>query len=167
MPTLYELSHDFKYLLDLLEDPNKTELDASIGEAFHHSTLALSQKAENVVMMIRELEARAEARRAEAEFHAGRAGVAQNAANRLRNYLHDTMQRFESTSLDAGRFTVKRVRNGGRPPVDFDAALMPERFRQVKELVSWDFDAARKEALENPDVEWAHIGDRGEHIRIK
>ncbi len=167
MPTLYEIANDFKFLLDLLDTETPEEQDESITEAMEHSQLALEVKTEAVVMMMRELEARADARLKEAEFHKRRAEVAANSARRLKDYLHDVMRTIDQLELAAGRFTVNRVRNGGRPPVDFDAALLPERFREVKEVVSWDYDAARKEALENPDVEWAHIGERGEHIRIK
>ena len=168
MATLYELAPDFVALADLLDseqavDPN---VDSSILKAVEASKMALGEKAEACVMMIREFEAKAKARKEERDRFATSAKHAQGAADRIKAYLLYVMQSNSLDKIDAGRFNLNRQKCGGKRAVAFVDELVPDEFRVIVETEEIDRDAAREAALANPNVKWATVAEQGERVRI-
>jgi hypothetical protein len=148
---------------DITDEEVASIIDAWLSEARGD----LTGKVDNYAGKIRALEARAAARKNEAERIAALATTDTNLATRLKERLRAF---FESEGLD--RFETPRFRfvianNGGRVPVTLDTSPenLPEGFRRVVFLPDTDAIRAALEAGET--VPGATLAPRGRHLRIK
>ena len=168
--TLFEISQDLTALYDRIEalggdvsDPAvEQEIDAWF-EALGHER---DGKLDNYAALIRELEARAEARRAEARRLADRARRDAEQADYLKNRLVLFFQQHGLKTVETPRYRLTVQRSGGPAPVHLkvDAEALPEAFQRWK--VSPDLGALR-EALERGEAtELAELGERSYYVRI-
>lgn len=166
---LYGLTQEMIELDNLLasaEDPD----DPAIFDAIQRA-LSLHDEREAKVdaycCLIAEINARAEARKAEAARLAENARVSENTVKRLKLRLLESFNAMGIGKLETERFTVSIARNGGLVPLemdDVDPTTLPEQFQKV--TVSVD-NAAVREALKTTDLPFAKLGERGQHVRIK
>ena len=96
---LYELTNELQDLIEMLEEDPENE---AIKETIATLLLDLDDKAEDYVRVIRQLEADAEAAKAEKLRLAKKQSAAENAAKRMRDYLKDAM-------ILTGRTKIKRA----------------------------------------------------------
>ena len=104
MSSLYELTQDAARLQDLLES-------GEIDEQTYADTLeamGVDTKIENICKMIRNLEAKAAACKAEKERFAAKEKTANNAVARLKESLLTYMLTVEKKKVEAGLFTVSK-----------------------------------------------------------
>ena len=77
--------------------------------------------------------------------------------------LHDTRK------VEGEHFTWQIQKNGGKAPLIIDESV--PAIGLPKEYQSWDVkvnkDAIRKALEEGKELSFAHIGERGESIRLK
>ena len=102
MPSLYELTQDAAYLQNLLESGDID--DQTFSDSME--SLMIDQKIENVCKMIRNLEAQADAYKAEKDRLADKEKTARNGVQRLKNSLLDYMTVTNGNKVQAGLFTV-------------------------------------------------------------
>ena len=71
------------------------------------------------------------------------------------------------TKIKGSVFTLAIQKNGGKAPVVLDVAVeeLPDELVRVKEEA--DIEAIRDYLENNPECKYAHIGERGESLRIK
>lgn len=143
--TLYNIADEIRATLDALDaTPEDTDLRATLDAL----GLAFDDKAQRVAFYIREREAQAEARKAEAKRLTEAAKTDANTADRLRRYLLDEMQRAGKTSCAFGVLTV-RVQNNP-PSVVIPEDLQPAPglpfVKETPATYAWD-KAALKDAL--------------------
>ncbi len=168
--TLFAISEDLQALYDRLEalggDVTDPEVEATLDAWFEDLIEERDVKLDNYAALIRELEARAAARREEARRLTDRARRDEDQAAYLKNRLVLFFQQHGLKSVETRRYRLTVARRGGRAPVDLhvDPEALPEPFRRVK--VSADLDAIR-EALERGEtLEFAELGERGYSLRI-
>ena len=170
MTTLYQLTEEMQALDELLtnaENPDSPEIFDAIQRA-----LALQDERERKVdaycCLIAEITARAVARKAEAERLYLSAQTSENAVKRLKTSLLESFAVLGIRKLETEKFTVTVAKNGGLVPLEMqaglDASSLPKEFQRI--VVSVDSEKVRA-ALETGTLDFAKLGERGSHVRIK
>jgi hypothetical protein len=133
--TLYDLSADYLSVLDLLEqtddDPALLEqaLDAIAGK--------ITQKADNIVALTRQLEGMAELRAAEAKRMKALADADAKRADRLRDYLLRHLVAIGAEHVETARFRIAVRQNPAAVQV-VDADAIPADFIRTVTTTSVD-----------------------------
>ncbi|AMA10730.1 siphovirus Gp157 family protein [Picosynechococcus sp. PCC 73109] len=169
MNTLFEITTDIRLLEELLENANDQDQEQTILDFLADSQTNLQEKVDNYVELIQELQARATARKERAKQLQELARSDENKARRLKTLLQTHLQSLEIKRLDTPRHRITLANNGGKAPLilreDLNVEALPQRFQKIE----LDTTAIR-EAIEAGDeeaLEIAHLGQRGQSIRIK
>lgn len=176
--TLYEISADLSALEDLLLDAGGELPDgaaeAAIDSWFEELGQARDAKVDRYCQLIRNLEARSEFRRGEAEPFLteanrlfDRARVDTNAIARLKGRLLAFFDRHAIRTLETDRFRVTAATNGGVQPLTITEPpeAIPDEFVELRRE---PLKAAIRRALEAGEfLPFAELGERGRSIRIK
>ena len=165
--TLYDLTSEYCELIDLLESGDYDE--DMIRDTMESIAFDFETKAEGYAKIIRNYEAEAAAMKAEEQRIRARRTVAENAAKRLKENLQYAMSVTGKTKFKSGTFSFNIAKNGGALPVILDAKpeLLPIEY--VTFEIKPDNKAIAEALNEDPDKlkGLAHLGERGESLRIK
>jgi hypothetical protein len=175
MTTLLEISQDLLNLeaqldeLAELPDEQQQIVVEWLEEIWTEKQSELKTKLENYAQYIRELELRAEARRAEAKRIADRAKVDENRAKCLKVMLMQFFQTHDLKTIETATFKLSLTKNGGKLPLILDetysVAEIPDALCKVERTP--DLDAIREALEAGKTLEFARLGERGQSIRIK
>lgn len=172
--SLFDIGEDFRAIDDLLEEcgGDITGVEATIDQWFAEADANLVQKAEGYCWFMRELAARADARKAEAARLAARAKTDQATHDWLRGRLLEFLQERGMAGVQTKSFRATVCRNGGLPPLLIDDAvkahpdsLPPGLYRTVV-THSVDTDAVRRALESGATIDGCAIGERGVHLRV-
>lgn len=166
--TLYEITGELLELQNMIEEGADPDV---VNDTIESVEFDLEQKAEGYVMVIRNLEAQAKAIKDEEKRLKEKRLSAENGIERLKKRLFDSMNATGKKKLNAGVFTLSVQKNGGALPVIIDADVenMP------KEMLKIDIKPDTKKIAELLQDEeksrlysrFAHLGERGESLRIR
>ena len=152
MASLYELSDDYRRLLDELES---AETDEERDEAFRQLEQLdadIAVKAENYARVIQTKKAEAEAYAKEKERLAARQKAAKNTADRLQQSLLDTMQLLGISAINTAIGTWRVAKNPWSCEI-LDEKEVPEEFRIPLEIpYKIDRDAIKKHFRETGEL---------------
>lgn len=162
MSNLYELTNNYETVLNMLYDEDADEqmilntLESIEGE--------IEDKADNYAKIIKELEAKRDARKNEAKRLNDSAITFDNRIKSLKQNLFNTMKETGKTKFATNLFAFNIVKNGGKQAIEIDGEV-PEQY--TKTIIENDTDKIRQ-ALENGEnLPFAHLKARGESLRIK
>jgi hypothetical protein len=175
--TLYNISADLSALEELLFEAGgelpEGEAEAAIDAWFEELGARRDAKVDSYCQLIRNLEARAELRRAQAQPFLTeanrlmeRARVDTNAVSRAKGRLLAFFERHHIATLETERFRVVAQANGGvQPLVISDPAHVPD---ELTEFIRKPMNAAIRALLEAGEaLPFAHLAERSRSIRIK
>ena len=165
--SLYAIQNEITDIVDAILDGGDTEAQQALEAHLAGLDAALDEKADHYAALIRHLEARADARRAEAQRMRDLATADDALAERLKTRLKEAMEATGRTKIDTSRFRLSVSNNGGRQPlsVTCDASSLPEELVTV--TVAANKDAIRQ-ALENgATIPGCELLPRGTSLRIK
>lgn len=173
MPTLYELSQDLLALEALLTETGGeiTDDDAALEVWFDELGEQRDAKIDGYCALIREFEARAEARELEAKRLMALAGSDTNNAKRLKARLKGFFEAQGIKKLETARFRLSVQANGGALPVivpegwEKEPASAPEAFQ--RRVIQLDKEAIREAIRNDDETHGASLGERGNHLRIR
>lgn len=169
--TLFSIGDDLTALADLLFDMEGEvtgETEATIDKWFAELNDAVEQKVDGYCALIREIEFRADARKAEAGRLRARAEIDASAAKRLRDRLKVFMVTHGKSKIETPRFQVSVAGNGGLEPMDIDPIDLNEIPAQfVKFDPSLDKDAVRQVLERGFKLDFARLRERGTSLRIR
>lgn len=162
---MYELSEDYRQVLELMEEDDWDEqtardtLEAVFGE--------IEYKAESMAKIIRMFNASAETAKAEADRLSARAKSFNNKADFIKSVLFENMKAINKTKIKTPLFTISIAKNGGKEPLKITGSLddIPGKYLIPQPPVP-NNDAIRA-LLTEKEVEWAHLEPRGEHLGIR
>lgn len=124
---LYELTNlfaDFAYRLEQAETPEEIE---ACSIALDGIEFSFDEKVENIVKMIRNMEADAKAyKEEEARFKAKKQSV-ENKIKNLKDYVFDSMEYLGKEKIQADLFTVS-IRNNAPSVEILDESAIPEDY---------------------------------------
>ncbi len=170
--TLWDIDADMSALDDLIDEAEGdiTACEATVDAWFAELKGDLSAKVDGYAGFIGELNARAEARKEEADRLAHRAKIDANLRDYLKNRLKDFFAARGLKKLETKRYKLTVAGNGGKLPLLLaDSAKnepekLPEPFRKVS--YSPNAEAIRAELEAGKPLEFATLGERGTHLRI-
>jgi Gp157 protein len=175
MPTIFQIADEISALHDLLSEcggelPDE-QAEAAIAEWLAETDVALDRKVDSYCGLIREFEARSEAREIEAKRLMAIAGADGNQAKRLKARLKDFFQVCGLQKLETPRFRVSIQANGGSLPLivppawEADPASAPEAFH--KHVIQLDREAIKNAIRNDEETHGAHLAEHGTHLRIR
>ena len=170
MPTLFDITDDMRALDQLLEDCGGDISDPAVEEAITKWMAEIKDgfetKVDNYCAFIKELTARAAARREEMERLAMRVKADENAAKSLKVRLQMVWEAMQLGKVATRRFSVSLAGNGGLAPLTVDPAQVPQEFF-VQPPPVIDNDKIRLALEAGRDVPGAALLPRGKHINIR
>ena len=114
--------------------------------------------------MIKELEAKADARKQEAKRLTTNAKFFENRINYLKQNLFNTMKQTGKTKFTTNLFSFNIAKNGGKQALTIDGDI-PKEYTKTK--IENDTDKIRKALEEGQELPFAHLEPRGESLRIR
>ena len=165
MTTLYELTAEYRDLIELLDEEGEGA-DESIEQALSQIEGDIKVKSENIAKVWHELNAKAEARRKEANRLRDRAAVAERAAQRIRKYLLEAMMAVKAKAVEWDTGSVSVCRNGGAAPIEVTDDL-PDEYMKTHMTIEPDLDKIRTALKSGEQVDGVIVKERSHHIRIK
>lgn len=173
MSTLYAIREDLEAIASMLAevggDVTDADAEAAIDAWLTETTEARDEKLDRYCALIREMEERAESRKAEAERLDALATTDSNAAKRLKARLQWFLEDQGLEKVETPRFRLSLVNNGGKLPLQIlcSPESLPAPYRVEVTTVKANQDAIR-EALEKGEaLEFAMLGPRGRNVRIR
>ena len=175
MTTLFEISSELLALQEAIEDldcgsdEESEELRIWFSGLLADSKAARDQKLDNYAALICELEERALVRKAEAKRLAERARVDESRAKHLKGRLQRFFAEQGIKTVETARYRLTLADNGGKLPVELEewigySTIPDELCRVTKEP---DIAAIRAILEAGETLEFAHLGERGQSIRIR
>lgn len=168
MATLYELTGAWRELYDMADDPDMNPdawfdtMEGLEGE--------IEDKAEGYAKLLKQLEADQAALDAEAARLKDRASVVGNKVKRIKERLKESMEALDKTKIQAGIFTFAIQKNGGKAPIEYAPDMkvgeLPLEYLTFP-APTINSDAVRAALDAGTELEWAHYGERGTHLRLK
>lgn len=166
MASLYELTGQYRILMDMMRDTDVD--DQAIADTMEAVGGEIEIKADNYMKLITSLEADEEALMKEADRLASKAAIIKNRKNRLKVALQQAMQATGKHRIQTELFTASIVSNGGDRPLVIDGEV-PQEYKKItitndNAKIRWYLEKLAEAGL---SCVWAHLGDRGTHLRIK
>ncbi len=168
--TLFDISEDLLAFYDRIEelggDITAPDVEQAIDAWFERLSHERDEKLDNYAALIRELDARAKARRDEAKRLADRARRDEEHAAYLKQRLMLFFQDHHLKTVETRRYRLTLQRSGGKTPVllKTDPEELPEEYQRWK--VSADLDAIREALEHGADLDFATLGERSSYLRI-
>lgn len=163
MGTLFELTTDMQalYALATEEDDEHAFLDTLEGLKG-----MIQDKAASYVDVIQQLDMEAAKADLMAKQFAQKRDIRKNNVKRMKEALMIAMDAMDATTMDAGNYTIKIVKNGGVQPLRITGEV-PDNMTKV--TVEPDGAKIREFLKDQPEhvCEWAFLEERGRHITIK
>lgn len=162
--TLYELKENYRAVLDLMEDEEADQ--EAVADTLSMITDDIEEKAENYAIIMKELEAEADKLKKEEDRLKKRRQAIENNINTMKLNLQEAMVLTDKRKIKTEHFTIGIQKNGGALPVHIDNEdALPERFK----VYSWKPDTEQlRNYLEIMGTQsFAHLGERGESLRIR
>lgn len=160
MSTLFEIAEEFNTLYEIASEDFDEQ---ALADTLESITGELTDKASGIVNVIQELDMESKRAKELEAYYKAKKQARENAIKRIKQYLMDGMDLMGLTELDAGNFTIKIQKNGGLAPLEITGDV-PENMTKV--IIEPDNDKIRAYLKEN-ECDWARLGDRGRHIKIK
>lgn len=168
MTSLYDMTEDFLKLQQLLEDPGVDQ--ELVTAAMDDLDENIEWKADGYAKIIKNMEANIDAIKTEKNRLNARQKVFENSIDRLKNNLQECMTITGKTKFKTDLFSFSIQKNGGKAPVILDVndtGFLPDDLVRIKEEPDLDAIRALCEQSEDGTCEYAHLGERGESLRIK
>lgn len=144
--TLYELNQNFSNLMEVLENTEEESIKELIKNSLEQLQLQTSEKIENIIKYIKNLEAEAKALEEEGKRLAAKKKVTDNKINNLKAYLKDFTSLQNSKKYSAGIFKLSVRKNAASVIVE-DINYIPDNFittEVVKKVNKKELAAALK-----------------------
>lgn len=165
--TLYEITGEAAALQAAFDEAETPEEMEQALASYDGVMTDLDQKAEGYAKLIQNWRAEAKALRDEERRLAARRRARENGIERLTECMKSSMDFLGIRSLSAGIFKLSIAKNGGKSPVVIDDEnAIPDEYFEITRTVNKD---KLREAMEvdGEIIDGAHIGERGESLRIR
>lgn len=171
--TLYEIGEDLRALDELLSevggDVSEADAEQAIDQFLAENRDALATKLDGYGAVLRAMEADAAFCEAEAARLSERATVRRNNVKRMKARLCQFFEAHGIPKVETPRFRFALTANGGKAPlsVTIPPDALPEPYRVERVVYSADNDAIRAALEAGELLDFATLGARGNHIRVK
>lgn len=175
---LYEIKEDYTQIMDFLYNDvipkdmstlSNADKDV-IAEILGGMNVEITDIAEDIGKIVRELETDAEKIKSEANRLYEKSVTYSNRALSLKEYLKETMEFTGNTKIKGDLFTFSVCKNGGKQPFEYtvdDIEDIPAEYKKTKTVVEADVEKIRQSLSEGEVLDFAVLKPRGTHLRIK
>jgi hypothetical protein len=169
MRTLFDISTDLEKLSELLDDCSDTEQQEAISNWLESIGSERDKKLDGYAALIGEIEARAEARVAEAKRLTELAASDKAKVRLLKERLKWFFALHNLKKVETARYKLSLAANGGKAPLvisdEILATNLPEQYQRV--TVEPNTTAIREALEAGEELEFARLGERGTSLRIR
>ncbi|MDY0291592.1 MAG: siphovirus Gp157 family protein [Desulfuromonadaceae bacterium] len=158
---LYEITEE---LLEAATGGDELE-EQELHQRLNALAMDFSEKSENIIKAVRNLEAFATGCGSEAERLTRQKRATENRVKWLKNYLRTNMAELGLKRLEAGTFKVAIQKNPARVVIDDPGQIPMEYAEEVTEL-RIDKSALKSALQEGQQIPGVHI-EQGESLRIR
>jgi len=163
--SLYQLSANYLQALDFLTDPEMDFPLEAVNDTLESLTGGLEEKAINVTMFLRNMEATAEAIKAAEEAMAKRRKSLESRVKWLKDYLKGNMENTGISKIECPYFKLSIQKNPVSVNVINEEAI-PEKFKEKVITLKLDKTAVKK-AIENGEAVPGAVLTNGTRLVIK
>lgn len=162
MSSLYELTNDYETVLNMLYDEDIDE--QMIFDTLESIDGEIEDKADGYAKIIKELETKRDARKAEAKRLTDNVALFDNKIKRLKQNLFNAMKATGKTNFTTNLFIFRIQKNGGKRTLIIDGEV-PEEYTKI--VIENDTDKIRQALESGEKLPFAHLEAQGESLRIK
>lgn len=164
METLYQLSNEYHELLNLAmsSDP---EDEKAFADTLEGLTGVIESKMDDYAAVMTHLKGRTDLIQQEIDRLQAMKQSIENHEKRMKAHLLMVMRdTLHQTKIQTDLHTFSICKNGGKQPMEIDGEV-PDNYKRV--VYETDTEKIRT-ALENgEELPFAHLKERGEHLRVK
>jgi len=161
--TLYDIQGEYLRLYELATNEEDPQAFLDTLESLNAD---LAEKSAGYVSVIKQLDMESDECDKVIEAFKRKKEVRQNNIKRMKEALLGAMDIAGLTEIQAGNYTLKIAKNGGKAPLEIpDESLVPERFMKIK--YEPDKELIRKTIEDGTDLPFAEIKERGRRLTIK
>lgn len=160
--TLYELTSEYLELLEMADDP---EVDPqTVADTMEGLGGEIVDKLDAYVVILKKLEAENAMDDAEVKRLQARARTRTRNIEMLKAAMVSGMRALDVKRLPTEHFRLAIVKNGGKQPIEYTGEV-PIEFCRVE--LQRDAEKVRAALESGEALDFARLGDRGEHLTIK
>lgn len=162
MATLMDLTGEYKLLLNMMAS-SETE-DIQVFEDTLDSVLAeIGDKADAYAVVIAEAKSAAEKFKAESERLGAIAKRYENSIDYMKFRLKQAMEEMGMKELKGDYHKFRIQKNGGKKPMQITGEV-PDNYKKI--VYEDDKEKIRKALEDGEELSFAHLEERGTHLRI-
>ena len=164
MTALYLLTQEFREAAEKLADAELP--DEVIADTLESLQFPIEEKAKNVAMVIRNIEASAKAIKEAADAMILRAKSEENRAKHLKGYLQSAMEATGITKIESPYFVISLRNNPESVVIDAESQIPADYMRVVPATYSPDKTLIKKAIQDGYEVPGCHL-TRTQSLQIK
>ena len=164
MTALYLLTQEFREAAEKLADAELP--DEVIADTLESLQFPIEEKAKNVAMVIRNIEASAKAIKEAADAMILRAKSEENRAKHLKGYLQSAMEATGITKIESPYFVISLRNNPKSVVIDAESQIPADYMREVPATYSPDKTLIKKAIQDGYEVPGCHL-TRTQSLQIK
>lgn len=164
MDTLYSLSTEYEQLMDLAisTDP---EDEQAFADTLEGLTGIINTKLDDYAVVMTHLQGRVDMIQNEIERLQAMKQTIENHEKRMKSTLLFVMnEKLHQKKIQTDFHTFTVCRNGGKQPMEITDEI-PDEFQRV--VYEPDMEKIRRALEDGVQLSFAHLNDRGEHLKIK
>ena len=164
MDTLYSLSTEYENLMELAisTDP---EDEVVFEDTLEGLTAVINTKMDDYAVVMTHLQGRVDLIQSEIRRLQEMASIIEHHQKRMKDtllYVMNEKLHQKKIQTDLHVFTV--CKNGGKQPMEITGDV-PDEFQRI--VYETDTEKIRKALEDGIELSFAHLNERGEHLRIK
>ena len=164
MTALYLLTQEFREAAEKLADAELP--DEVIADTLESLQFPIEEKAKNVAMVIRNIEASAKAIKEAADAMILRAKSEENRAKNLKGYLQSAMEATGITKIESPYFVISLRNNPESVVIDAESQIPADYMREIPASYSPDKTLIKKAIQDGYEVPGCHL-TRTQSLQIK
>ena len=164
MTALYLLTQEFREAAEKLADADLP--DEVIADTLESLQFPIEEKAKNVAMVIRNIEASAKAIKEAADAMILRAKSEENRAKHLKGYLQSAMEATGITKIESPYFVISLRNNPESVVIDAESQIPADYMREIPASYSPDRILIKKAIQDGYEVPGCHL-TRTQSLQIK
>ena len=157
--TLYEIAEGYRQLLWIAEDPEAST--EALEECMGQLDDELEVKADSYITVIKSLESDSEMDRKEIKRLQDRVNTRSRNVERMKASVMEAMRLSGRKKMPTEHYKLSIAGNGGKAPLIITGDV-PEKYCDLVPN-----NEKIREALDHGDLEFARLGERGEHLSVR
>lgn len=164
METLYSLSDEYEQLMELAISTDPSD-EQAFADTLEGLTAVINTKMDDYAVVMTHLKGRSDMIQAEIERLQAMKQAIDNHEKRMKaTMLHVMTEKLGQRKIQTDFHTFTVCKNGGKQPMEITDDV-PDNYKRI--VYETDLEKIRKDLEDGKELSFAHLNERGEHLRIK